>query len=519
MAIAKNFSLESVEHGLWLRNLKYQYYHLRKSLSDRRFSVTVEDLCKYCGISIESLSPAVKRIAHKRVKQISAVQPDFMKGGICVQMYDDTEDDMRWAMRNGALAIVTEMQIDDLPCIVTKSPSPPMIYAKMCRYYRDLRNIPVTAVTGSIGKTTVKRMINSVYEEHFNCFCNTINYNALYHAGYYVQHIPKEAQVMIQEVSEDTPGYVEPMSILLSPSIAVITTIDKSHYEAFGSDENIGKEVCSIVKGMGDDGTVIVNADDFSLYHLLEGKRVVKVSAKDKESDFYADNIELGKDGLIFDVVNRRKTSRHKVRLDNIYARHNVGCSLLAFAAGAVSGIPEEEIVKGLEGFQMLGMRQNIFQTEEGIKVYADCFNAVPLSIRTAVAAICEMPVDGKRIAVLGDIAETGELARSIHSEIVDIVADSKIDILLSYGENINAAIDAHRALLQTITVIKCDSHNDIISNLKKIMKKGDIVLFKASHSAELRRCIQAIWPTTYAKVNSDEREPYNKWIMMVRKK
>jgi len=492
-----------------------QWYHFKKVWKDKRFSVTIRELCDFSGINVDDLSPQVKKILGKKVSQVSAVQPTFVSNSICAQMYDDTDDDMRWAVKMGAMAVVTTSQIDDLPCIV--HPNPPMIYAQMCRYYRQLRDIPVTAVTGSIGKTTVKLMINSVYKEHFNCFCNTINYNALYHAGYYVQHIPQDAQIMIQEVSEDTPNYVAPISICLCPHIAVITKIDKSHYEAFGTDDKICEEVCSIVKGMSENDYVVVNKDDFTSYDMLEGKKVVSISSTSNEADFFARDIRQNDKGLSFTVVEKETGHTWPVQLKNIYANHNVGCALQAFAAGVLSHVPYEKIVRGLESYRTLGMRQNIFEVPGGILVYADCFNAVPLSIKTAVEATCDIPVKGKRVAVLGDIEECGELTQSVHREIIDIVSNSSLDVLLAYGKKLNKALDDYPNPFK-IKTIRCSSHEDIITNLKSLLSEGDIVLFKASHSAELRGCIKKLWPETYSKVNNDERDPYNKWIKMVRK-
>ena len=109
---------------------------------------------------------------------VCAVQPTFQKGCICVQLYEDTEEDMRWAVRNGALAIVVKKAIDGLPCIVSDSPE--TVYAKMCRYYRKLSDAKAVAITGSIGKTTTKFMIDCVLKKQFNISCNPTNENGMF---------------------------------------------------------------------------------------------------------------------------------------------------------------------------------------------------------------------------------------------------------------------------------------------------------------------------------------------------
>ena len=187
----------------------------------------------------------------RKVMAVCAVQPTFQKGCICVQLYEDTEEDMRWAVRNGALAIVVKKAIDVLPCIVSDSPE--TVYAKMCRYYRKLSDAKAVAITGSIGKTTTKFMIDSALKKQFNTICNPTNENVMFQVGHCAQHIPMDAQILVQEISEGTPGYTSLMSEMVDPEIVVITTIDKSHMEAFGSGEKIIEEVCSITKGLSPD--------------------------------------------------------------------------------------------------------------------------------------------------------------------------------------------------------------------------------------------------------------------------
>lgn len=516
MSIEKNFSLSSVEKELSTRKMENWWYHSKKVLHDKRFSVSVRELCSYAGLDISHFSDRVKALLKRRVWQVSAVQPTFVKHSICVQMYDDTADDMRWAIRNGAIVVVTTEQIDDLPCIVVDFP--PMVYARMCRYYRDLRDVSVTAVTGSIGKTTVKRMINEVYSQQYETFCNTINYNALYHAGYYVQHIPSDARLMVQEVSEDTPGYVNPMSICLKPRIACITTLTFSHIEAFGSEDGIKKEVGSIVSGMEENGIVLVEKDVFTDTRLLQGKRVLTVSSSDSMADFYARSIQVTGGGLSFIMVDKRTQTECPVMLRSIYALHNVTCALFAFACGVLENVAYENIVKGIESFRMLGMRQNIFTVQENVLCYADCFNAIPLSVKSAMEAAETIPISGKRIAVLGDIGETGVFSESIHREIVDIINNSAFDDVIIFGSNLQRAWDSFGKMRDGMRLYMCDTHDCIVNTVKNIISGGDLILFKASHSAELRQVISKLWPKEYHRVNHDERDPYNRWIERVRR-
>lgn len=518
MSIEKNFSLDSISSSLFRKTVKDLFFFYKKCIKEPEFFVKTKTLFSAIGLDHEGKvdSEVWKRIKNRIVHSISAVQPTFTRSSICAQMYDDTDDDMRWAYRNGAFLIITDHKIDGVPCLVVESPI--TVYAQLCRYYRDLRDISVTAVTGSIGKTTLKRMIQYVYESERNTFCNVVNHNALYHAGYFCQHIPKDYNVMVQEVSEDTPLYTKPMSVILNPRIVAITNITVSHIEAFGSRERIIKEVLSITEGMEQDGFVIVNKDEFHSFELLEGKNVILVSCEDSEADYYGYNISIESDGLYFDIKCKREGTSVHVHLANIFGMHNVALALQAFASGRLENIEISSIIKGLSNFKMTGMRQNYFTVSDGIHVYADCFNAVEKSFRSALSAVGNIPVKGKKVAVFGDVGELGSFSEAEHSGIAKALDESScISVAVIYGDKLTSACKS-MTFRSDLKIYYCGNHGEIIDTLDRILKVGDLVLFKGSHSCNLRDVIKKMWPDEYSRINHEERDPYESWMTMISK-
>lgn len=520
MSIEKNFTLESIGASSIRKTLRDKYYFYKKCLFEHSFCLRTKDLFEKAGIEpilFGGIEPEIwNQVKNRVVHSVSAIQPTFIRDSICVQMYDDTDKDLLWAYQNGAFLLITDHKVEGLPCFVTENPT--LVYAKFCRYYRELRNISVTAVTGSIGKTTLKRMVQSVYETELKTFCNVVNHNALYHAGYFCQHIPRNYDVMIQEVSEDTPLYTKPMSIVLKPRIVAITNITVSHIEAFGSHESIVNEVLSITDGMEPDGYVIVNMDEFHWFELLKGKKVIKVSCEDTSADYYGHSINIAADGLHFDVSCKKEQKCVSVHLKNIFGLHNVSLALQAFAAGRLENLPLPSIVKGLNDFKMTGMRQNYFTSFNGIHVYADCFNAVSKSIGSALNAVSNIRIEGKKVAVLGDVGELGEFSDSEHMEIARLLNEAEcITDAVIYGNKLSDACKATE-FRKNLKLYFCTNHSEIISNLDKILTKGDLVLFKGSHSCHLRDVINKMWPIEYSQINHEERAPYEKWISMVNK-
>lgn len=473
---------------------------------------TVRALLEVANIEIASLSTDIQEILDKKVLQICRAGSRFTKQSICVQLYNDGPKVLKWAMRHGALLLITKEQIEDFPCVVVNEPV--KVYADMCAALYQTTAVNSTAVIGSIGKTTAKKMVYSVYSEAYNTFWEPGNDNQVDGIGYSAQHIPKRTEKWLQEVSEDTPGCTEQVSKIIKPNIAIITAIDKSHIEQFGNEQGILDEIASITKYMPDYGVCITSMDDENTKELIKNHRVVFVSMRNREADFYADSISVNTEGICFSITDKKNDRTCKMKLKNVFAVHNVYSALYAFAAGVIQGMCYEDIVHGIERYKSTGVRQNVFRAK-GIVVYADCYNAVAKSVRSAINAAAEIPIKGKRIAVLGDIAETGEYTKSTHDELVDIVNSSNFDVLLALGENICKSIEAKNNR-DDLEIVLCKSHKQLSKTLKRTMKKGDLVLFKASHSSRLDKCLSSVFRFAYTRKMLEYYWPQVAWRLKV---
>lgn len=442
-----------------------------------------------------SYNQMTHHLLSKKVSQVCRAGSRFSKNCLCVALYGDTDNVMRWAIAHGAIAVVTDHQIEGIPCIVVTSPE--QFYSNVCAYFRALSDVKITAVAGSIGKTTTKRMITSVLKEHFKTFNDPENENQMDCVGYICQHIPKGTQMQVQEVSEDTPGCMKYMSQMLKPEIVVITAVDKSHIEQFESQGKIYEEICDITKDMKPNGTVIVDNSDKEIAKHIHGKRIVTVAKDDTSADYYAKQIRCGKDGLEFVIVDAINKKQFDVTLHNIYASHNVVSALYAFATGVCYGEPYEKILSGIDKYRTLGIRQNIYDSETGVKLYVDCYNAVGKSVRSAIETASLIPVTGKMIAVIGDIEEAGKDSRKIHTDVISIVYESTFSYLLTYGPKMKEAVD-NASGNKNVIVKTFSDKNSLCSYLSDIACKGDLVLFKASRKSALESIIAKLWPKSY---------------------
>ena len=416
------------------------------------------------------------------------------------------------AMKKGAAVLITDRAYKNYPCIISDNPL--AVYAKLCRYYRDLqKKVSVTTVTGSIGKSTVTGMISQVYKTKAKTACTEVNANSLKSVGFIAQHIPDDVDLMVHEIAESEPGETQYLTEILHPDIFVITAIDASHLEHFGTIDKIVEEICSATGNISADGAVVVNKDEFRRYDLLNGRRAVTVSASDPEADFSAEDIALDETGLSFKVRVADENVRYPVSLPGLLASHNVVCALQAFAAGWLAGVEPENIAKGLANYRTKGVRQHLLKTDGGAVVYADCYNAVARSIKSAVDTCEKIPVKGRRVAVLGNVEEVGDISEAMHREIVDYVNDSNFDVLVAIGDKMIKAAESG-VFRDSLSVRCCDTAGDVVAFVRSIAGKDDLFLFKSSHSCHLEECIKQIWPETKKEIAGQGNETYNGWMM-----
>lgn len=495
MDIRENISSSEQKLYRLTKILSQASYFINRRFRSKRF-YTLNELCDVAGINVAILADNVKSLLQTKVSQVSQCGSRMSPNCLAVQLDEDSDNILRWGFANGVLCAITRRQIDNYPCIVVDDPED--VYTKICQYIKAQSQTQVTVVAGSIGKTSTKRMINSVYSTHFKTFNDPENENQLPCIGYAIQHIPNGTEQQVQEISEDTPGSLKKMMRILAPKIAVITAIDKSHIEAFGSEDAVYEEVASVLRNLPNDGIAIINQDDTYILKYANSCTVKTISMDNPSADYYAKNIVIDTQGLHFEIVEKASDRSCKVSMKNIFARHNVYSALYAFAAGTLMGVPHKKCAAGLENYKTAGIRQNVYKSIDGkTLIYADCYNAVAKSVKSAIETASKIPITGKRFAVLGDVEEAGEFSEQTHLDILRSIDNSNFDTLITYGEKLSKALSATESSRNFEIVIGKDK-KEIAEFLKKELRKGDLVLFKASRKSALEHVIKRVWPLTF---------------------
>lgn len=492
---------------------------IKRRLRNPQKYKTLGFLCDYLAGEDVVVNESARGRHNKVISQICTILSRYIPRNCACLVYRNPiyqETDLTgyadMAMKKGAAVLITDRAYKNYPCIISDNPLG--IYAKLCRYYRDLqKKVSVTVVTGSIGKSTVTSMISHVFKTKARTASTEVNANSLKSVGFIAQHIPDDVELMVHEIAESEPGETKYLTEILHPDIFVITAIDASHLEHFGTVDKIVEEICSATRNLSEDGVVVVNKDEFHRYDLLNGRKAVTVSASDSGADFSAEEVTWDEKGLSFKVKVAGENALFPVSLPGLLASHNVVCALQAFAAGWHAGVAPESIAKGLASYRTKGVRQHLLKTESGVVVFADCYNAVGRSIKSAVDTCARIPVKGKRVAVLGNVEEVGDISDAMHEEIVSYVNDSNFDVLVAFGDKMIKAAESG-TFRDSLRVRCCGTAGDLAAFVQSVAGKDDLFLFKSSHSCHLEECIMQVWPELKTEIVGQGSESYNGWMM-----
>jgi UDP-N-acetylmuramoyl-tripeptide--D-alanyl-D-alanine ligase len=285
------------------------------------------------------------------------------------------------------------------------------------------------------------------------------------------------------------PGEIALLCDIAQPHVGVVTNIGTVHAERAGSQENIYLGKSELVQALPEDGIAILNFDDPWVRKMEEKTRAqVFFYGLSSESDLWADNVEgQGLEGIRFRLHYKRETLHVRVPL---IGRHSVHTALRAAAVGLVEGLTWQEIFDGLnQGHTQL--RLVAVRSKTGALILDDTYNASPESMLAALNLLDEL--DGRKIAVLGDMLELGQYERQGH-EMVGLRAAQVAGTLLTLGERGHMIAEAaRRAGLKKTSILEFDELEQIIDWLNGNLSKDDSVLIKGSHGLHMDRIVNVL--------------------------
>lgn len=354
------------------------------------------------------------------------------------------------------------------------------------RGYRKRLQLPLVGVTGSVGKTTTRRMIAAALSAGFRTYETPKNHNSQVGVPITISDIDKKDEIGVLELGMSEPGELTVIAEMAQVDVAVITNIGVAHIEQLGSRENIFREKMTIQNGLKEGGVLLVNGDDPFLQKAKakKGCRLLTYGMGEN-CDYRAVERKDEKGYPVFMAVCRDK--RVPVRL-SVMGDHQIQNAMAALAVADLYGVDLFAAAERLGEYSGMKGRQQL-RCVRGVTVIDDTYNASPVSMKAAIDILSRMDCEGRRIAVLADMKELGEDTLRFHREVGVHLGASRVDLLITYGElaeEIEQGALEIRPGLWVKHFSAPEEKTDMERQIRDLLKTGDVILFKGSNSMRL---------------------------------
>lgn len=350
--------------------------------------------------------------------------------------------------------------------------------------YRQQYTLPVIALTGSNGKTTVKEMIASILPKPSHATLG--NYNNHIGVPLTVLQLNESHRAAVFELGANHPGEIAPLTKIVQPQVALINNIGPAHVEGFGSIDGVANTKGEIYQALPTDGIAIVNDDDSYAHFwdpLLVGKGIIRFSVT-HPADVYARELTFNAEGCArFQLITKVGEARVELKVPG---QHNVSNALAAASCTLAIGVTLPEIVRALTEFSGVQGRMTYHYCKSNALIIDDTYNANLRSTLSALDVLARRP--GRRIFVFGDMGELGDYSQQHHEEVGLAAKRHGIDALLTCGNHSRYATSAFGESAQHYTV-----KNNLVQDLLSHMDKDTTVLIKGSRSSAMESVVYSV--------------------------
>ncbi len=407
----------------------------------------------------------------------------------------DGHDYVKVAKEAGAVAALVERPVDvDIPQLKVDSVMQAM--ADCTTAWRQAFQVPMVAITGSAGKTTLKEMLGGILLlEYGQGVITEGNFNNEIGVPLTVTRLNEDDKFAVIEMGMNHPGEISRLSLMAQPDYALINNASAAHLEGVGTVADVATAKGEIIDGLSEDGILFVNADDDFAQKWLDsraGKKNVTFGLKDTAEVRCSYQIENAK--VLMNVSAYEQT--YSLSLP-VLGEHNVRNALAAIAVATQLGVSQASIIEGLETFEPPKNRSGKTKLAEGISIFDDTYNANLASMRAAIELLAiesTLNSNASTVVVLGDIGELGAQASDIHKQVGEYAKQQNITSLLAvgdyaddyesgYGKDAQVFADK-QALIETL-------RNMVVQH--KAQNSNLVVLVKGSRYTRMEEVVRAI--------------------------
>ena len=404
---------------------------------------------------------------------------------------NDGHDYVRAAFEKGAAAaVIDEAHVQELkdagPLYVVNDVLAAMQGLGMAARARTQAGI--VAVTGSVGKTGTKEALALVLSEQGVTHASAASYNNHFGVPLTLCQMPRETQYGVFEIGMNHAGEITPLTTMVRPHVAIVTTVAAVHLEHFDSVDSIADAKGEIFSGLEPGGVAIIHGD------IAQTSRLRTHAENSRAGRILTFGLRADADAHLNDVVMTPEGAQVSATIEGQFIRYLVGApgrhnamnSLAVLLAVQALGANMEQAAQTLRRFtppKGRGERTQLTLPMGDFTLIDESYNANPTSMRAALSLMAEMQVQGRRIAVLGDMLELGPRASQMHVELAQDIEELGIDVVFAAGPLMKSLFER---LPPSCRGVWAEKAAGIEKELAMAINAGDVVMIKGSNGSRM---------------------------------
>lgn len=400
---------------------------------------------------------------------------------------------LKTAAEAGAQVLVVREAPDDVSGVAVVQVADTLVaLGKLAAWWRGEQSVRVVAVVGSSGKTTTKEMSGEILTRYLETLTTKANLNNLVGLPQTLFGMQASHEAVVLELGMNTPDENRQLMEIAQPDCVVLTNINHAHIGMFESPRAHFEAEAEPIRYANEDALLVINKDDELSVQAVEeygvGRKIWWYSTEQK-ADFYASNIRAQRPyGYEFTVTNRDGDSA-EIMLKS-FGRHNVANAVAACAVAAFYGVSLENAAEQLNMFRPRYNRSEVDEID-GAFVVKDYYNAIPAAVISALHSLDDLDISGRRFAVLGDMMELGDHEKHFHELVAEAAAAAGLTRLYTIGDRGRIIYDRAKAL--GIDTVHYDDVPPLAADLKRELRRGDLLLIKGSRAIRLERLYELL--------------------------
>ena len=393
------------------------------------------------------------------------------------------------AFAKGAAAVIIDCEISgSKPCFVVNDTLNAL--QKLAIYARKQAVAKVVAITGSVGKTTTKELLRQVLEKFGKTTYSIASYNNHWGVPLSLANLISDSNFGVFEIGMNNEGEISPLASLIKPDVVIITKIAEAHIGHLGSVEVIAKEKAEAFKSVQENGVAILNRDDVFYDYLSD--LAIKAGVKNiisfgKHEQATVRLLDYSTENQVYSSLITAQIGDQILKYPLSFAGEHLALNSLAILACCKHfGLDltlATQALSSLSAVSGRGLRHELTIDGKPITLIDDAYNANPTSMKAGLSSLKNIQTTGRRIAVLGEMAELGINSKQYHQDLAEVIKTSKIDLVFASGEGMTHLYEALPSHVQGACELTAQN---LLSHVINSLAANDTVFIKGSKSSKI---------------------------------